>query len=315
MIQEHLWHGLPVYTMRNENLAVSLCPSLGNNLYRVWDEAKQREVLRVPDSPEALKKAPGHYGTPVMLPPNRIRHGVFHYNGKEYRLEVNTPNGHHIHGFLRHHPWQVTSFEENGDTAKITSVFSTADFPDIMRQYPHDLRIEMTYELKGASLNQTVTIQNRSESAAPVGFGLHTWFLLDGEPERWTLRLPVSNVWELDGDNIPTGRLLPLGRYEPIASGMNLRGQDMDTVFQVSGRPNVAVLAKDGYEIRYSTSDPYKQWVIYTQGVANELICLEPYTWVTNAPNLNLDPEITGLRAIEPGGALKLEVGLQIIHS
>lgn len=103
MIRHESWNGIPVVTMENEQLAVSLCPSLGNNLYRIWDKAAEREVLRVPVELQALVDNPGHYGTPLMMPPNRIRNGRFTFEGREYQFAINTPNGHNIHGFLRNH--------------------------------------------------------------------------------------------------------------------------------------------------------------------------------------------------------------------
>lgn len=315
MIQQQLWQGIPVYTMQTEQLSASLCPSLGNNLYRLWDIAGQREVLRVPDHPDQLKHNPIHYGTPMMVPPNRIRHGKFHFRGKEYAFDINMPNGHHIHGLIKNLPWTVSSFaEEEAGACTIRSTFATSDFPEVVRQYPHDLHMEMTYTLKDSTLLQKVTITNRGTEAAPFGFGLHTWFMIDSEPEQWKLKLPVSSLWELDSYNIPTGQLLPLTPYEALSQGMQLKGINLDTVFHVSEQPNTAILSKEGCEIRYSTNEAYKHWVIYTMGEADKVICLEPYTWVTNAPNLELDPGITGMLAIEAGQSLQLEVVLDIIH-
>lgn len=317
MINEQLWQGVPVYTMTSGSLTASLCPSLGNNLYRLYDGRTGRDILRVPDGPETLRESPGHYGTPIMLPPNRLRHGTFDYRGQRYRFDINTPNGHHIHGFLRNHTWQVTRFAEEGETCTLVSALRTADFADIMRQYPHDLDMAITYTLTPDSLVQKVSMRNLGNTAAPVGFGLHTWFMLDGEPDMWSLRLPVESIWELDDELMPTGRRLPLGQFAGLNSpeGLPLKGVDLDTVFCIGNREKKAVLAKPGCKLVYRVTDEYKHWVIYTKGMADQYICLEPYTWVTNAPNLDVDPEITGLRAIEPGDTLELEVALDIERS
>ncbi|WP_409342262.1 aldose 1-epimerase [Paenibacillus sp. MBLB4367] len=314
MINREQWHGTPVVTLENDKLLVALCPSLGNNLYRMWDKTAQREVLRVPPEPQALIDNPGHYGTPLMMPPNRIRNGRFEYEGQTYQLDINTPQGHHIHGFLRNHPWEVTATEDNGDTLSVTSVLDTAAHPDVLAQYPHEVRIEMTYELSGTTLVQRVRATNNSKKAAPFGYGVHTWFLLDNEPAKWSLTLPVESIWELNGDLMPTGERKPLGELSNIARGINLDGQDLDTVFQIGDNPCEAILSKEGYEIRYRGEGPFKQWVIYTKGVADEIICLEPYTWVTNAPNVPLDPEVTGLRAIAPGETLELKIVMEIAY-
>lgn len=313
-VKQETWQGMPVYVLDNDQLTAWLCPELGNNLYRLYDKKAARDVLLPASCPEELKRQPGSAGTPLMLPPNRIRHGRFSFAGREYRFDINSPNGYHIHGFLRNHPWTVTRTETTDDRCSVTAKFALAAFPDVQRQYPHDLKVEVTYTLQGSSLVQTAVIMNDGDEPAPVGYGLHTWFLIDGEPEKWKLTLPVAEMWELDGGNMPTGRRLPLGPYEALRDGMNLKGADMDTVFQIGDNPRSAVLAKDGYALRYTASEAYKQWVIYTKGPADRIICLEPYTWVTDAPNVDAPPEITGLRAVRKGEPLELAVALELIR-
>lgn len=307
MVKHDNWQGVPIVTMDNEWLSVSLCPSLGNNLYRIYDKKANREVLRVPPSPEELKAAPVQYGTPLLLPPNRIRQGAFRFRDRDYQLDLNH-NGHHIHGFLKSRPWKVTDIGKNS----VKSVFAVAEFKDVLKMYPHPLVIEMTYSLEGPSLIQKTKVLNQGPSPAPFGYGVHTWFLLDGQPEQWTLKLPSAHIWELDETLMPTGSLLPLGEFASLPAGMNLKGVNLDTVFQIGDNSCEAVLEKDGCRIRYRGSEQFKHWVIYTKGEANDYICLEPYTWVTNAPNLALDPAVTGLRAVEPEQSLELTLTLEI---
>jgi aldose 1-epimerase len=315
MIQKQEWHGQEVYVLENDRLAATLCPGLGNNLIRLYDKVAKREVLRVPANPEQLQEAPVHYGTPILMPPNRIRHGKFTYNGREYLFPLN-PAGHHSHGFHRSQPWQVVDQQSSEAQASITCQWSTASHPDIMAFYPHPLLVTATYTLKDTALDLTMTIENQGDSPAPFGLGLHTWFLLDGEPEKWSLQLPSENIWTLDPLKMPTGELTPLNEYEALnsAEGLNLEGVDLDTVFRIGEHSKTAVLSKPGYAIRYGGSEEIKHWVIYTKGVTEDFICLEPYTWVTDAPNLELSEEITGFRAVSPGEPLKLSITLQIEH-
>lgn len=307
------WQGTPVYSIENEELAVFLVPSLGNNLYRIWDKKAQRDVLRTPEGPQELAEAPGQFGTPLMMPPNRIRHGRFTYGEREYQFDLNSGNLHHIHGFLRGVPWRFD--EAASDSRTLVSVWRQAEYPDVARQYPHDLEIVITYTLEGASLKQTTSILNHGEEAAPFGYGLHTWFMLDGRPEEWTLTLPVESVWDLTPDCLPTGALLPLGPYADITTGMSLKGANLDHVFQIGdNNPCLAVLRRDGYELRYSAPEGFRQWVIFTKGEADQWVCLEPYTWVTDAPNLELPPNVTGLQAVSPGETVRLDVLLELIR-
>ncbi|TDF98644.1 aldose 1-epimerase [Paenibacillus piri] len=310
------WQGTPAYILENDELAVSVCPAIGNNVYSIRDKKLQRELLRTPESPAALMEQFVQYGTPVLMPPNRIRSGQFEFEGRSYQFDVTQRHfGNHIHGVVREQPWQVvqTGTSKEGNPF-ITSVLNLADDPEVQRQYPHALELELTYTLKGGRLIHSLKALNKGGEAAPFGYGLHTWFVLDSQPERWKLQLPVSGIWELDEQNIPNGNIVPLGRYETLIEGDVLKGHNMDTVFQIGDNPCIAILSRDDVEIRYSGSDMFKQWVIFTKGEADNLICLEPYTWVTNAPNLELAPDVTGLRGIAPGASLQLEVVLDVIH-
>lgn len=313
-VTKQRWQDVAVYMLENDRFAVSVCPELGSNVMGIRDRVYNREMLRRPETKDQLIDKPVHYGTPILLPPNRIRKGTFTYDGRTYQFDINVPNGNHIHGLHKVQPWKVSSIDENDDEASITTTLRTEDFPDWMRQYPHEMTIEMTVSLKQSTITQTFEFTNRSRETAPFGFGLHTWFRIDGEPEQWTLRLPASGIWELDEELIPTGQIHPLGDYGDLLTGMNLQGANLDTVFQIGDRERTATLAKNGYELRYSVSPEFKHWVIYTMGEANEYICLEPYTWVTNAPNLNLPAEVTGMRGIAPNETLRLAVRLEIVH-
>jgi aldose 1-epimerase len=314
MIQQEQWQGTPVYTLSNDKLSVSLCPSLNNNLYRIWDHTLGREVLRVPESPQELAEQPIQFGTPVLMPPNRIRKGTFQYEGSTYQFKINTLYDNHIHGVLRNHPWQVTHIEETEGVATVTSTLDTSMFPDILQQFPHALKLEMTYRLQGTTLTHKLTVTNNSSTKAPFGYGLHTWFLLDHEPHNWTFELPAAGIWELDSELIPTGSILPTDPYAKLAQGLSLEGQNLDTVFQIGDNPRTAILRSPSCELRYTASEAFKHWVIFTKGQADNFICLEPYTSVTNAPNLDMDPKVTGLIGIAPEQTIELEVKLEITH-
>lgn len=311
-IQQQQWDGASVYTLQNSNFTLSIIPEIGSNVYRLWDKIAERDVLRTPDSVDTLRKSSVHYGIPLLLPPSRIREGSFPFNGKTYQMEKNTPDGHHIHGFLRSRPWRVISTNAQDDSASITTQFQTADFPELASQYPHDMTVTMHTEIRQSSLIQTFSFRNDSAQPAPFGFGLHTWFMIDGEPERWTMKLPVSDIWELDDKLLATGNRLPLGPHEKLNEGVVLKGQNMDMAFRIGNKPAEAVLSKPGYTIRYRGNEPFTQWVVYTKGEAYDTICVEPLTWTPDAPNLQSGPELTGMRAIAPGEELELTLALDI---
>jgi aldose 1-epimerase len=85
---------------------------------------------------------------------------------------------------------------------------------------------------------------------------------------------------------------------------MTLTDIKLDNFFTVSpGFANQAVITDPdaGIKIVYSCDEAFNQWVIYNADGHSGFLCPEPYTWVTNAPNLPLPAEATGFRAVAPG--------------
>lgn len=312
------WNGYDTYILHSRELEVTLLPRLGNNVIRIWDHIQQRDVLRRPEESELdfyLQK-PYHFGIPLLIPPGRIRRGQFTYAGEEYQFDRNTANDNHIHGLHRTQAWRVSDIDEDDDGCAITTEFITSDDANWMRQFPVPLKLEMTLRLQGSSLKQTFKASHLGDRPAPFGLGLHTWFLLDGEPEQWKLKLPVSGIYTSDQELIPTGETAPLGELEALNEGLNLKGTNFDTLLHIGGKPVVADLIRgDGYGLRYSADAEYfKHWVLYTKGEADQFLCIEPYTWLPDAPNTDLDPSETGLIDLQPGQQLELNVHLDMIY-
>ncbi|GAB6988020.1 aldose 1-epimerase [Paenibacillus pini] len=313
------WNGYDTYILHSRELEVTLSPWLGNNVISIWDNIQNRQVLRGPAEEDLAfyMQKPYHFGMPMLIPPGRIRGGQFEYDGISYQFDRNTAGDNHIHGLHRTQPWRVSDIEEDEDGCTITTEFLTADDPHWMSQFPVSLKLEMTIRLQGAQLKQHLKVTHLGEHAIPFGIGFHTWFLIDGQPDQWNLQLPVNGIYELDNDLIPTGGQLPLGPLEELNKGMNLAGTDFDTLLSIGqGQPIEARLMRnDGYGLKYS-ADPayYKHWVLYTKGPADQFLCIEPYTWLANAPNLEVGPEVTGLIRLEPGKVIDMDLQLEMIY-
>jgi len=312
------WNGYDTYTLHSRELDVTLLARLGNNVISIRDHVQQRDVLRRPDESELdfyLQK-PYHFGMPLLIPPGRIRRGHFVYAGQEYQFDRNTANDNHIHGLHRTQAWRVSDIEEDDEGCSVTTEFITSDDPNWIRQFPVPLKLEMTLRLQGAKLAQTFRIRLIGDQPAPFGLGLHTWFLLDGQPDKWTITLPVSGKYKLDEELITTGEIEPLGELEVLHKGLKLQGTDFDTMFQIGDNPARATLMHDdGYGLAYSADPGYfKHWVLYTKGAADQFLCIEPYTWLPDAPNSGLPNGVTGLIELQPEQNLELHLQLEMIY-
>ncbi|UQZ33320.1 aldose 1-epimerase [Paenibacillus sp. PK3_47] len=313
------WCGYDTYILHSRELDVTLLPRLGNNVISMWDHKENREILRRPDESDLdyyLEK-PYHFGMPLLVPPGRIDKGQFSFEGTSYQFDRNAPGDHHIHGLHRKQSWCVSDIEEDEDGCAVTTEFKTADDEQWMRQLPAPLKLEMTFRLQDARLQQNLKITHLGDRRIPFGIGYHTWFMIDGEPERWNLSLPADSVYELNSELMTSGNLLPLGSLQSLNGKLNLQGKNLDTVLRIAdGQPAEALLLRDdGYGLRY-TADPdyFRHWVVYTKGQAEQFLCIEPYTWLPNGPNLHKDSSFTGIITLEPGQTLVLNSALEMIY-
>ncbi|ASA23998.1 aldose 1-epimerase [Paenibacillus donghaensis] len=313
------WGGYDTYILHSRELEVTLLPRLGNNVISLKDLRQDRHILRQPDEKDIAfyKQKPYHFGIPLLVPPGRIRKGEFQFDGTSYQFDRNTAGDNHIHGLHRTQSWCVSDIEEDEDGCAVTTEFRTEDDPHWMEQFPAPLKFEMTFRLQDGRLKQLLKVTNLGDKRIPFGMGYHTWFMLDGEPSRWNLQLPVASIYELNEELLPSGRLLPLDKLQALNEGMSLEGTDLDTALRaVHGQAVEALLLRDdGYGLRYSADDSYfRHWVLYTKGPAEQFLCIEPYTWLPDAPNVSDDVSLTGLLTIEPGQTLELSTTLQMIY-
>ncbi|KAA9008632.1 aldose 1-epimerase [Paenibacillus spiritus] len=314
------WNGYDTYILHSSELEVTLLPRLGNHVISIRDLRRQREVLRRPEESDLdfYMQKPYHFGVPLLIPPGRIRDGRFAFGEDEYQFDRNGTGGHHIHGLHRTQSWCVSDIQEDEDGCALTAELRTENDPNWIRQFPEPLVLEMTLRLQGASLTQTLRVTHAGKRSVPFGMGYHTWFLIDGEPERWHLKLPVSGIYEQSPDLLPSGRLLPLGELEALNNGgSSLSGTNFDTPLRIGDdQPAEALLLReDGYGLRYTADRRYfRHWVLYTKGPADQYLCIEPYTWLPDAPNVSDDADFTGLIALDPGQTLELSTMLELIE-
>eukprot|EP00064_Thunnus_orientalis_P004740 superscaffoldBa00000441_g4752 len=114
-----------------------------------------------------------YLGAVVGRVANRIAHGHFVVEGKDYQLDINNgPNA--LHGGLRGFNkaiWLATAVE-SGVQLSLTS-------PDGDQGYPGEVQVSVTYTLQGETL--TAEYQARSTKTTPINLTNHSYFNLAGQ--------------------------------------------------------------------------------------------------------------------------------------
>lgn len=327
MIRTVDYYGLHAVEFSVGDYTALLVPGTGANLVRLAHARLGAELLRTPGPGEidAFLGRPHVYGMPVLFPPNRIADGTYAYGGRTYRFPITIAreNNYH-HGILKSQPFVVSKARDDGREVFIECrCYSNPACDAVYRDFPHPFKCKICFRLTAAGLEQEVMFGNKGADPMPVGVGFHTPLRIPfagGRAEDYRLRLAVGDRVELDGRNLPTGRLLPLGgrnarlrdeglqvtECAAIEAGFTVRAIETD------GRPFRGAEVRDlrtGARVFYEADDRTVYWTLWNDGGRVPYCCPEPQSWWTDAPNAP-DPAARGFRTVPPGGRWSMKFRL-----
>lgn len=304
-----------IYTLHDDATGASaaVLPSYGFNLFdlRLPLAGEVGPVIASADDFAENPRSASGNGTPILFPyPNRVRNGVFTFEGKEYRLPVkNGPNA--IHGFAVDAPWHVVEHKAEPHSAFLVGRYQISrDTPELLSNWPTDAVLQVRYELAGRRLTMTVTVSNPTAANLPYGFGIHPYFRLpfsaNGQPDRTRVVVPASRSWVLQ-DFLPTGELRPVDARLDFRAGQPRSGLKLDDVLtglEFKDDHCVCRLSdlerKAEFQLGFDRS--FRELVMYTPPNRTSVIALEPYTQTTDAINLQGKGVSAGLRVLGHGG-------------
>gem|GEM_PF-95202 len=251
-----------------------------------------------------------HYGNPLLFPyPNRIKSGSFSWEGKSYQLTPDKvlfdPTGNAIHGLCLDRPWRVIEHTAN----KVIGAFRLSiDAPDRLALWPADAEIQVSYEVTGASLRSVIRVLNPTDRNLPWGFGTHAYFRVPlsatTEAAQCTLTVPARRIWDLD-ECLPTGKKKDPAPDVRLDRGRSFDGLKVDDIYSDVIAENGIVTCRitdpaAGLAVEQRCSDTFRELVVFTPPWSSS-VCMEPYTCVTDAINLEQQGVDAGLRVLAPG--------------
>lgn len=155
--------------------------------------------------------APAGRGQLLVPWPNRIRDGVYTFDGRDLQLPLTEPalcNA--SHGLVR---WAAWSLEEHtGQSVSLTY--------RLMAQsgYPWTLDLRVVYDLSADGLTVTQSATNLADEVAPYASGAHPYLAVGPGPvDGWELTLPAATRSLVDD------RLLPVGREDVTGTAYDFR--------------------------------------------------------------------------------------------
>ena len=294
------------------NSVARIAAELGFNCYEFRADV-EGSVLDVIDSSPEFLAGDGRFsgnGIPILFPfPNRIRDGRYRWGGRQFAIPSSVapydPAGNAIHGFCLDRPWRIVDRAEHFVTGQFQL---SIDAPDRLPFWPGDCLIEVRYELQGPALQARIRIANTGERPVPWGLGTHPYFRVplspDSRASRCLTQAPATRQWELI-DCLPTGKCIPLPPDKDMTDGVyfgTLHLDDVMTGLQPSGRTLECLIVDEqaGLQISQQCDPIFRELVVYMPP-GRDAVCLEPYTCVTDAVNLQEEGIDAGLRVLEPG--------------
>ncbi len=256
-------------------------------------------------------------GIPILFPfPNRIREGRYRWNDQDFQLTELDGDGNAIHGFVLDRPWRVTA---SGTNFVVGEFQLSVDAPDRLPHWPADFILELRYEVAGSTLGCQITITNPSQDPLPWGFGTHAYFRMplagDSGATDCLVQAPAAESWELI-NCLPTGKKVPVDGHVDLRDGRRLGDRPLDDVLtgvepQNGHIETLAMDEKAGLQISQKTDSIFRELVVYTPPTGRS-VCLEPYTCVTDAINLEEAGHDTGWLVLPPGEKIQTWINIEL---
>lgn len=279
-------------TLSNEMLTVSIDQGRGAAITSVVHRPTGIHWLREASDPADREAHAFTYGMPPLFPPGRVANGTFPMGSKIFHWPLNDHAGPAtLHGFGWDLPWRVGHHARESVELWLDSDAARAGFGA-------QFVLTIVYRVVGASLTIDAQLVNQDENPIPAALGFHTDISLSASD--WHCAFPSLAPWALDSALIPTGRLgEPLIHPRRLGSAL-LEDQPYRLL---DGEPHHIVLAMtDGpLIVHMKGDDSFRQLVLYRPTPDADFFSVEPYTWVSNAPNLALPDALTGLIRLAPG--------------
>jgi aldose 1-epimerase len=289
-------------------------PAFGFNCYR-WEVGGLDLLYAEPQLSGRSK--PTRSGIPVLFPfPNRIRAGRFRWRDKDYQLPLNDPAGQNaIHGFACRKPWRVVGQGSDAESAWVTGEFSgSQDAPEASDLWPADYRLRLTCRLARDRLRLEALVENPDRIDLPFGLGYHPYLRVPlapgARPEDCWVEANVGAAWELD-NSLPTGQERPPSPAHELRRSRPFTELHLDDLYQAAvsdpepGPDRLCVRgsvrqAPEGVAVRLAASILFRELVAFTPP-SRQAVCLEPYTCITDAINMQQRGVDAGLLVLPPG--------------
>jgi len=289
-----------IVILKNEEVTARIAVGLGNTLFSL--KQQDNEVLYFPFSLHEYQSNSRLAGNPFMHPwANRLEGeyirlvtGQHRFPTGQLHLLYKDANNLPLHGLLlKSEQWKTVEMHEDQDSCYHVAelIFEQKEFLSI---FPFKHIIQIKHQLQKNVLSIETTIRNLDESAMPISFGFHPYFVKNNE--NTVLQVPANEVIAVNEVIIPTGTTFDKSqKWNFMEDVVSLKNAAFDDGFQNLNFENKAAIFRlNNLKVMFGENYPFAQ--IYVPAHPDKpYVCIEPMTAVTNA--LNTD----NCKNIKPG--------------
>ena len=230
---------------------------------------------------------------PLVPYANRIAQGRFRWQGVEHALAENFPGSvHPLHGVGWRRVWQIVCADANSCRLKLEYRPSR----ELVSDWPFAFDMEQEISLQADGLAIGLSVVNASDSSAPLGLGLHPWFMRRGS-ER--IQFAAAGAWRNGADML---RSTPVGiDVWNHSEGQPVGAHDLDNDF-FGWNGTARIESRDALPIRITASGIFSVLRVFTPP-GQESFALEPVSHLSNAINCPAE-DGAGMFNAAPGARL-----------
>lgn len=300
------YHGYDAVELSFNKYKSSILYGRGCNIIEFKDISRNLSFLHFPESgeEEEFLRSPQRFGSAILFPPNKIAGGTFTRNNIRYSFsEHNIPVS---HGLLKEFPFELIDSHATDSSVSVKFRYNSQnDIYDTAFNWLFECFFE--FELSDNGLVQIISFQNNGSAPIPLGIGFHTAFRIPEndmyQKKDYTIRISTGEQWELDSHSCPTGKLIQVS--QDYRTG-NILPLDRPISEHTQAAPlengfNGAIITNNstGNQFVYESDLIFRHWMIWNNKASDNYICIEPMSWIINAPNTDIPDELSGFTFLE----------------
>ena len=222
------------------------------------------------------------YASSILFPfANRIKDGVYTFEGKTYQFEVNQKEENNaLHGLVYNKTFKIINQNTDKESASVTLEYNE---PNETNGFPYSYNIQLEYILTNTNLDLKVTVKNTDSKSFPFTLGWHPYFISE-DLKNSSIEMESTQKLLIGQRNITTG----IEDTNPVNT-FNIEDKQLDDCWALNSGDVYFNTPKYKLHIGSTGNNNFVQ--AYTPPRLNT-IAIEPTTGVSDSFNNKIGLEV-----------------------